>query len=53
LKCPNCFKTISDKIVAQYFGSKGGAKSKRSITPEDQAKMQKGKFNAKKRRSEI
>ena len=38
--CPHCKKDIPDKTVAKHLASKGGAKSKRTITPEQQAKMQ-------------
>ena len=43
MKCPNCLKNISDILVAKYLASKGGAKSKRSISEEAQAKMQEGR----------
>jgi len=40
LKCPKCLTELSDKIIARYLASKGGAKSKRVITAEQQIKMQ-------------
>jgi|SaaInlLV_10m_DNA_2_1039722.scaffolds.fasta_scaffold00136_25 hypothetical protein len=49
--CPNCLKNISDKVVGRYWGAKGGSKSKRVITPEQQVKMQEGRNDAKQRRS--
>lgn len=43
MKCPECLIEISDKLIARYLASKGGAKSKREINPEQQAKMQHGR----------
>jgi len=40
MKCPHCNGEISDTEAARYIASKGGSKSKRRITPEQQAKMQ-------------
>ncbi|SFV89044.1 hypothetical protein MNB_SUP05-SYMBIONT-5-267 [hydrothermal vent metagenome] len=40
MKCPHCNETIDDKILKKHFASMGGKKSKRKITPEQQAKMQ-------------
>lgn len=47
MKCPSCFKEISDKIIARYLASKGGAKSRREITLEQQIKMQAGRKDNK------
>ena len=47
LICPKCLKSISDKTIAQYWGAKGGSKSKRVITAEDQIKMQEGRKKKK------
>jgi len=47
MKCPACLKEISDKIIAQYLASKGGAKSRRKITREQQIKMQVGRQSKK------
>ena len=43
MKCPLCLKHISDRIIARYLASKGGSKSRREITSEQQAKMQNGR----------
>lgn len=40
MKCPHCHQTISDELIAKHLASKGGKKSVRKITPEQQAKMQ-------------
>lgn len=41
--CPHCKKDIPEKEIAKHFASNGGKKSKRAITPEQQAKMQDSK----------
>ena len=38
MKCPHCGKPIKDE-----GRSRGGSKSKREISPEDQRKMQRGR----------
>lgn len=47
MKCPECFKNISDIIIAKYLASKGGAKSKREISSTAQEKMQAGRKKKK------
>lgn len=41
--CPHCRKDIPDATVAKHIAAKGGKASKRTITPEQQAMMQKAK----------
>ena len=41
--CPHCHKDISDKEVARHIARKGGGKSKRTITPDQQRMMQSAK----------
>ena len=48
MKCPSCLKDISDKIIAKYLASKGGAKSKRKIDSDQQIKMQNGRKKSNK-----
>ncbi len=43
MKCPHCGKEIDNVQIARYLAAKGGKLSKRTITPEQQAKMQKGR----------
>jgi len=43
MNCPHCNMHIRDAMLAQHLAAKGGAKSKRGITAEQQAKMQKGR----------
>jgi len=38
--CPHCNRDISDKEIAKHLAAKGGRKSKRVITEEQQVKMQ-------------
>jgi hypothetical protein len=38
--CPHCQQDIPDSAVAKHLAAKGGRKSRRKITPEQQAKMQ-------------
>lgn len=45
--CPHCKTEIRDTIVAAELGRKGGTKSKRRITPEQQAMMQSKKKERK------
>ena len=42
MKCPKCGHewTPRRKSLAREMGAKGGSKSRRKITPEQQAKMQ-------------
>jgi len=42
MRCPNCNIefTPDPKALAKHLGARGGAKSKRKITAEQQAKMQ-------------
>jgi hypothetical protein len=47
MNCPHCNHHITDETIAAHMGKKGGARSKRKITPEQQAKMQ----EARKRKS--
>jgi len=41
--CPHCQQDIPDAAVAKHLAAKGGQKSKRTITLEQQAKMQAAK----------
>ena len=45
--CPNCKTEIRNEVVAAELGRKGGTKSKRKITPEQQAMMQSKKKERK------
>lgn len=38
--CPHCNIDIDNKTIAKHLASSGGKKSKRKITPEQQAYMQ-------------
>jgi hypothetical protein len=38
--CPHCQQDIPDSAVAKHLAAKGGRKSRRKITPEQQAKLQ-------------
>ncbi|MFQ5965663.1 MAG: hypothetical protein ACE5KZ_15420 [Candidatus Scalinduaceae bacterium] len=49
MKCPNCKKEISDKIIAKHLASKGGTISKREITTRQQKDMQAGRLKKKKK----
>ncbi len=40
MKCPHCKKEIPDTEIKQHSASLAGKKSKRTISPEAQAKMQ-------------
>lgn len=44
MNCPHCKQEIDDALIAKYLAAKGGKsggkKSRRIITPEQQAKMQ-------------
>ena len=40
MKCPHCKKNIDDKLIGKHLASKGGSKSKRSISPIAQKKLQ-------------
>jgi len=39
MKCPHCGKDIKDGVLSKYLGSKGGAKSKRTLTKEQAREM--------------
>jgi hypothetical protein len=41
--CPHCKKNIPESVVAAHLGAKGGSKSKRTITLEQQRQMQAAK----------
>lgn len=41
--CPHCQKDIPDATVAKHLAAKGGRKSRRTITPEQQKKLQAAK----------
>lgn len=43
MNCPHCQQLIPDNLIAKHLASKGGKKSKRTLTPEAQAKMQAGR----------
>ena len=47
--CPHCKKDIDDKLINKHFASKGGAASKRKLSPEAQEKMQAGREANKKK----
>lgn len=47
MRCPHCQKDIPDTEVAKHLASKGGKKSRREITPEQQAKMQQARKEKK------
>ena len=40
MNCPHCNQEIPNKDLAKHFASIGGKKSKRTITPEQQRRMQ-------------
>ena len=48
MKCPHCKKDIPDSEVAKHLASKGGSKSRRTITPQQQRKMQEGRNQKRK-----
>lgn len=39
MKCPHCGKRIPDDRIARHLASKGGRKSKRTLTPAQARKM--------------
>ena len=43
MKCPHCKKEIPDAEIARHLAAKGGRKSRGTITPEQQARMQAAK----------
>lgn len=43
MKCPHCGFEIKNTEAAKAMGREGGKKSRRDITPEQQAKMQEAK----------
>lgn len=50
IPCPHCGGSIKIKSVASLMGTRGGQKSKRKITPEQQRKMQEARANKRKQR---
>ena len=50
MTCPHCQKEIPDTDIAKHFASIGGRKSKRTITPEQQARLQQAGKQARERR---
>ncbi len=40
MNCPHYNKQIDNKLISKHLASKGGKSSKRTISPEAQAKMQ-------------
>jgi len=50
MTCPHCHKEIPADAYARSFASKGGSKSKRTISPEAQAKLQEAGKRARERR---
>jgi len=53
MTCPHCQKDIPDTEVAKHFASIGGKVSKRTITPEQQARLQQSGKQARERRKMI
>jgi len=47
MKCPNCKHALSDKTIARHLASKGGLKSKRTISKKQQAAMQEARRKRK------
>ena len=43
MRCPHCGKEIAEAEVSRHFAARGGRVSRRTITPEQQAKMQAGR----------
>lgn len=39
MKCPHCGREINDDDVSKYLASKGGRKSKRTLTKEQAQEM--------------
>lgn len=39
MKCPKCQANIPDKAIAKHLASKGGSKSKRTLTPAQAKSM--------------
>ena len=50
--CPHCNIDIDNKTIAKHLASSGGKKSKRKITPEQQATMQAARLAKIKERRE-
>ena len=40
MKCPHCRKELPDADIARHLAAKGGRKSRRVITPDQQRAMQ-------------
>lgn len=39
MKCPHCGKMIDDALISKHLASKGGRKSKRTLTKEQAQEM--------------
>lgn len=39
MKCPKCGSDISDKAIAKHLASKGGSKSRRTLSPKQARAM--------------
>lgn len=50
MKCPHCGRKIDAPTVARDLGRRGGEKSKRTITPEQQIRMQQARSINRSRR---
>jgi len=48
MNCPHCKKKISDKEISHYLASKGGRKSRRTLTPDQARAMVAARENKKK-----
>ena len=47
MTCPHCQTDIDDVILARHMASKGGKKSRRTLTPDQQAMMRAAKKSKK------
>lgn len=52
MKCPNCGHTFTPENTAAEMGSKGGAKSRRVLTPEQAQEMAKKSAETRRRNKE-
>lgn len=50
MKCPHCGGTITRKQIAKDLGSRGGERSKRTLTPEQARAMVKARESKKKQK---